>query len=213
MAIEVGRQYRLEYASVLAAAVTVTAISKASEAVVTASNTYANGDYVLFGQVDGMQELSYMVAKVKAVSGTNFTLEGVDSTNFGTWVAGGCQKVTTWGTIALATSVDFGSGSVDALDVTVLLDSTKQSQAGLIAQSDITVNLFSDYSASAQTAIDAAAYAATILAFRTTKSPSTNKRVWSGIPSTIGESVNVNQPITGSFTIINRSQRANKYLT
>lgn len=205
MAIEVGRQYRLEYASALASALTVTGISNASEAVVTASNSLTNGDYVFFGVVDGMYELSYMLCKIKSASGSGFTLDGVNSSTWGTWTAGTCQKVNTFSTIAKATTVDFGSGSVESLDVTVLLDATRSNMAGLLAQSDVTVNLYTDYSEAAQTAIDAAAFAGTVLAFRTTKL-SNHRRCFSGIPSTIGESVNVNQPISGSFTIVRRGR-------
>jgi hypothetical protein len=212
MAIEVGREYRLELGTTLGTALTVTGISKASEAVVTAVNTLEAGDYVFFGEVQGMVELSYIVARVKTPSGSAFTLEGVDSTAFGTWTSGACQEVTAWSTVALATSVDFGSGSAEEIDVTVLLDSTRQVQAGLLAQPTISVNVFSDYSSAAQAAIDTRAYASTVTPFRATKK-SGHKRLWAGIPSTIGESVNVNSPITGSFTIINRAARVVKYTT
>lgn len=209
---DAGRGYRTEVGTALAAAVTVTAISKASEAVVTASNTFSAGDWVLFGQVDGMTELSYMLARVKSPSGTQFTLEGVDSTNWGTWTAGGCQKITTWSTLADATGVDFGAGSVESLDATTLIDVTRISQAGLISLPDVTVNLFTNYAASVQTVIDTNAYAGTVTPFRFTKSNG-HKRGLSGIPSTVGESVSVNQLITGSFTIIRRSTRDIKYTT
>lgn len=212
MAVEAGRAYRTEIGTALASALTVTGISKASEAVVTATNTLVAGDYVMFGSVDGMQELSYIVARVKSPTGTQFTLEGIDSTNWGTWVSGGCQKVTTWTTIAQVTSVDFGSGSVNSLDATTLLDVTRISQAGLIALPDVSVNLFTDYSASAQAAIDTNAYAGTVIPFRFSKA-SGHKRLLAGIPSTVGESVSVDQLITGSFTVIRRSQRDTKYTT
>jgi hypothetical protein len=212
MAVEAGRSYRLEVGTALATALTVTAISKASEAVVTASNTLVAGDWVLFGSVDGMAELSFILARVKSPSGTQFTLEGIDSTNWGTWTAGTCQKVNTWSTLATATSVDFGAGSVDSLDATTLLDVTRISQAGLIALPDVTVQLFTDYSVAVQTTIDTNAYAGTVTPFRFTKA-SGHKRALSGIPSTIGESVSVNQLITGQFTIIRRSTRDVKYLT
>jgi 3-oxo-5alpha-steroid 4-dehydrogenase len=62
--------------------------------------------------------------------------------------------------------------------------------------------------------IEAADRGASVLAFdrfggggATRKSGA--RRVWSGIPSTIGESVNVNQPIAGSFNII---VKANQYM-
>lgn len=210
MAIEVGRQYTLEVGTAVAAALTVTGVSKAAEALVTASNSLTNGDYVMFAAVEGMIELSYLVARIKSASGTNFVLEGVDSQAWGTWTSGACSKITTWSVLSQATSVDFGSGSVEEIDVTVLQDATRQTQAGLIAQPSITVNLFTDYSATVQSAIDTNAYASTVTAFRATKR-SGHKRLFGGIPSTIGESVNINQPITGSFTIIQRSNRVVKY--
>lgn len=209
MGIEVGRNYRVEVGTTLAAALTVTAISKASEAVVTASNTYSAGDYVVFGAVDGMTELSYRVARVKSPSGASFTLEGLNSTSWGTWTAGTCQKIT-WATLAQATSVDFGAGSVESLDATTLLDVTRQAIAGLIAQPDVSINLFTDYSAAVQAAIDTNAYAGTVLPFKCTKN-SGHIRLFSGIPSTVGESVNVNQIISGSFTVIRRSIADTKY--
>lgn len=209
MAIEVGRQYRVEVSTTLATALTVTGISKASEAVVTASNSLVAGSYVLFGEVQGMSELSYRVARVKSPSGTSFTLEGINSTNWGTWTAGTCQLIT-WSTLSQATSVDFGAGSVESLDATTLLDTTRQSIAGLIAQPDVTVNLFTDYSQSVQTAIDTAALAGNIIAFKFTKQ-SGQVRALSGTPSTVGESVNVNQIISGSFTVVRRSVADTKY--
>lgn len=217
MAIEVGRQVRLEYGSALAAAMSVSGISKASAAVVNGSGfTVVAGDFIYLGQVDGMTELSYVVARVAsspAPTATAFTLEGIDSTNFGTWTAStGVQKVNTWATIAAATSVDFGAGSVESLDITTLIDSARQNTAGLLSRADVTVNLFSDYAASAQTAINAAALAGTITVFRVTKA-SGHKRLFSGIPSEIGESLNVNQPISGNFTIVQRSNRTVTYLT
>lgn len=212
MAIEAGRGYRLEVGTALAAAITVTAISKATEAVVTATNTFANGDFVVFGAVDGMTELSFLVARVKTVTGTNFVLEGVDSTNWGTWSAGNCQKVTTFSTISTATSIDFGAGSVDNLDATTLLDVTKQSLAGMIALPDVSVNLFTDYAQTVQSYIDAQALLGNVLPFRAARA-SGQRRCWAGIPSTVGESANVNQILSGSMSIIVRSTRYVKYNT
>jgi hypothetical protein len=216
MAIEVARNYRLEVGTVLAALSTVTGISKASEAIVSGSGfAVVAGDFVMFGAIEGMPELSYVVARVKATptpTATAFTLEGVNSTNFGTFVSGGFQRITTFATLATATSVDFGAGAVESLDATTLLDTTRQSIAGLLAQPDISVNLFTDAVSTVQDYIDATAQAGSIVPFRATK-PSGARRLFSGIPSTIGESVNVNQIIGGSFTVIPRSNRTVKYST
>jgi hypothetical protein len=212
MAIEAGRGYRLEVGTALAAALTVTGVSKATEAVVTATNTLANGDFVMFGAVDGMTELSYLTARVKTVSGSSFVLEGIDSTNWGTWTAGTCQRVTTFSTISTATSIDFGAGSVDNLDATTLLDVSKQSLAGMLALPDVSVNLFTDYVQTVQSYIDSQAILGNVLPFRAARA-SGQRRCWAGIPSTIGESANVNQILSGSLSIIVRSTRYVKYNT
>jgi hypothetical protein len=212
MPIEAGRGYRLEVGTALAAALTVTGISKATEAVVTATNTLANGDFVMFGPVDGMTELSYLTARVKTVSGSSFVLEGIDSTNWGTWSAGTCQRVTTFSTISTATSIDFGAGSVENLDATTLLDVSKQSLAGMLALPDVSVNLFTDYVQTVQSYIDAQAILGNVLPFRAVRA-SGQRRCWAGIPSTIGESANVNQILSGSLSIIVRSTRYVKYNT
>jgi hypothetical protein len=217
MPVEAGRQVRLEYGSTLSAAMTVTGISRASAAVVSGSGfAVVAGDFVYMGQVDGMVELSFVVARVAASptpTATAFTLEGIDSTNFGNWVSSpGVQRITAWTTIAQATSVDFGAGSVEQLPVTTLLDSTTQNIAGLLSRADVTVNLLTAYEVAAQAAIDTAALNGTILPFRVTR-PSGHRRLFSGQPSEIGESFNVNQPITGSFTIVQRSNRTVRYTT
>ena len=212
MTIEAGRAYRLEVGTALAAALTVTGISKAAEAVVTATNTLTNGDYVMFGAVDGMTELSFLPARVKSVSGTNFVLEGIDSTNWGTWTAGTCQRVTTWSTLSTATSIDFGAGSVDSLDATTLLDVSKQSLAGMLALPDVSVNLFTDNAQAVQAYVDGQAILGNVLPWRAARA-SGQRRAWAGIPSTIGESANVNQIISGSLTIVVRSTRYVRYNT
>jgi hypothetical protein len=214
MAIEVARNYRFEVGTVYGGDITITAISKAAQPVVTGTHSLIIGDYVLFGAIDGMSELSYVLARVSAISTTvSFTLEAADitnSTNFGTFVSGTAKKVTTFATLSTATSVDFGAGAVEALDVTTLVDIARQSTAGLLQRPDVTVQLFADVASTVQTFIDTSAQAGTILAFRATK-PSGARRLFAGMPSEIGESAQVNTPIGGSFTIIPRSQRIVKY--
>lgn len=211
MAIEAGRGYRVEVGTALAAALTVTAVSRASEAVVTATNTLTAGTWVMFGAVDGMFELSFQVARVKSPSGTQFTLEGVDSTNWGVWTAGTCQAITTWSTLGQATGVDFGAPSVDELDITSLLDVTKMKLAGLVDQPTVSINLFTDYSVAVQTSIDTAAYAGTVLPWRFRKA-SGQLRGLAAVPSAIGESAQVNQPISGTLSLIRYSKRDIKYV-
>ncbi|MBA4152484.1 MAG: hypothetical protein C0509_07980, partial [Acinetobacter sp.] len=85
--------------SALATAINITSITKAAPGVVTAANTFANGDAV-FLNVSGMTELNNRVFRVVNVAAGNFQLEavsgggGIDTTGFGTFVSGTVQKIT-----------------------------------------------------------------------------------------------------------------------
>lgn len=92
--INVWSKVAVAVQTLLGAAKTITAISKASPAVVTATHDYVIGDVILF-KVSGMRQLDYAVKRVSAISTTvSFTLEGVDSTTFDTFSSGTCEKIT-----------------------------------------------------------------------------------------------------------------------
>lgn len=116
--------------SALGSDITITGISKASEGVVTASNTLANGDFVVL-TVQGMYQLNDRVARVKSVSGTNFTLEGVDTTLFDTFTSGVANKITFGTSITTATSINASGGDFDFIDTTTIHGNAKTQMPGL----------------------------------------------------------------------------------
>jgi hypothetical protein len=116
--------------SALGADITITAISKASEGVVTATNTLANGDYVVLATL-GMWQLNERVARVKSVSGSGFTLEGVDTTAFDTFTSGTCNKITFGTSITTATSMSSSGGEFDFIDTTTIHGNAKTQMPGL----------------------------------------------------------------------------------
>lgn len=78
----------------LGAAVTATAISSASEGVVTAAaHGFANGDYVV-ANVAGMVQVHDRVFRIKGVTTDNFTLEDEDTTGHNEFVSGTFRKIT-----------------------------------------------------------------------------------------------------------------------
>ena len=85
-------------ASGYGAPITVTALSNASEAVATATNTLATGDYVEI--TSGWSRLNGKVARVKTATASNFTLEGIDTTsttNYPTGTGiGSVRKISGW---------------------------------------------------------------------------------------------------------------------
>ena len=70
------RSAKTEIQASLGSNVTITGISNASEAVVTASNSYSAGDLVVISAVVGMPKMNDIVVRVKSPSGTEFTCEG-----------------------------------------------------------------------------------------------------------------------------------------
>jgi hypothetical protein len=207
---DIGREYRLEVQSTADTAKTITGITKAPQAVVSAaSHGLTAGDYVLLS-VEGMDEVNDMVARVANTTTGTFELEGVNSTNFGTFANGTFREISAWMTVGQATAVDYGQGSAEEIDTTVLLDRTRRVEAGALALPPVTVSLFSNPTLAVEQLIENAAYGSTVLAWRATRKSGARK-VWAGIPSTIGESVSVNAAITGSFNIVVKSPRYLNY--
>lgn len=66
------------------AALTGTTISKASAAVCAVTNTYSNGDQVIIYNAVGMEQISGMTFTISSVSGSGFTLLGLNSSAFAT---------------------------------------------------------------------------------------------------------------------------------
>lgn len=124
-------QVAIAMQSALGAAITATAISKASEGIVTATNTLANGDYVVAVNIQGMRQLDDRVFRVKSASGSAFTLEGEDTTAFDTFVSGTFQKITFGTSITTATNLSSSGGGFDFIDTTTIHASAKSQMPGL----------------------------------------------------------------------------------
>lgn len=116
--------------SALGSAVTITGISKASEGVVTATNTFSNGDYVVLS-VQGMRQVDDRVFRVKSVSGSSFVLEGEDTTAFDTFSSGTCQKITFGTSITTATNISSSGGDFDFIDTTTIHQAARTQMPGL----------------------------------------------------------------------------------
>jgi hypothetical protein len=66
------------------AALTGTTITKASAAVASVTNTYSNGDQVVIYNAVGMEQISGMTFTISSVTGSQFTLLGLNSSAFAT---------------------------------------------------------------------------------------------------------------------------------
>lgn len=130
---QILKKVTLQIQTALASAKTITGISKASEAVVTGTHDYAIGDLIVITGVLGMTEINDKVVRVKSVSTTvSFVCEGINSTNWTTYVSGGtAEKVSTMGTFDNVTNLSLPDSPPTELDVTTIHDLEKQVVFGL----------------------------------------------------------------------------------
>lgn len=119
--------------SALGTAKNITAISKASEAVITGTHDFSIGDYILIDGVGGMTEINKRIVRVKAVSTTvSFTAESLDSTNWTTYTSGGtATKITSFVTFDNVTSFNYAEPQPNRIDVTTIHQNQKTEVFGL----------------------------------------------------------------------------------
>lgn len=156
--------------SALAVAKTITAISKATEAVVTATHDFSVGDYVLLSGVGGMTQINDRVVRVKAVSTTvSFTCEGIDSTNWTTWAStGNAQKITFGTSFDNITQVSLPDGAPDKVDTTTIHDDEKKTEFAHDAVQEGTLSLIANPLAAATLEVQSASLARARRAFLVT---------------------------------------------
>jgi hypothetical protein len=156
--------------SALGTAKTITGISKATEAIVTATHDFSVGDFIVIDGVAGMVEINKRVIRIKAVSTTvSFTCEGLDSTAFSTWASGGtASKVSTFLAFDNATSFSYPEPAPNRLDATTIHLSAKREIFGLDEAPQLSMNLLADPTAAHVVEMKAASIAKTTRVFKVT---------------------------------------------
>ncbi len=120
MDINVWSDVSVNVESVRGSAVPISAITKANPAVVTytGSDVLADGDVVLV-ICSGMLEIDYLVARVDSLNaaGNTFELEGVDSSDYGTFTSGNAYKLTFGNSADTFTDVNWSGGDSDDINI------------------------------------------------------------------------------------------------
>jgi len=166
---QVLRNAVTEIQSTLGSDLTITAISNASEAVITATNTLTAGDLVVISGVVGMPKINDRVVRVKSPSGTQFTAEGVNSTNWGTYSSGGvANEVTAFQTFDNISQLDLPDAGPDEIDVTAISDDERKIVFGHDSAQKGTLSLIADPLSAAVVEAAAAATDANRRVFRVT---------------------------------------------
>lgn len=125
--------------SAIAAAKTVTAITKANPGVASAvANGYSNGDFVLM-LAQGMKELNNRVLRVAGAATDAFNLEGEDTTNYSTFTSGSAQKITFGNTFSNFASVSVSGGEPDKIDATTIHDTIKKIRYGMFSAIEFSI--------------------------------------------------------------------------
>lgn len=126
-----GINTRVEIQSTIDTAKTVTAITKASPGVATSTaHGFVNGDVVVM-TVEGMGEINTIAVRVANVTANTFELEGVNTTNYGTFTSGTAAKVLTWDTFASLQNISLPNQSANRIDITTIHDTQAQETLGL----------------------------------------------------------------------------------
>ncbi len=125
---QILRNAVVQIQTALAAAKTITAISKVTEAVITGTHDFSVGDYILIEAVGGMTQINNRVVRVKTVSTTvSFVAEGLDSSSFTTYTSGGtAKKVTLGASFDNITQMDLPDATPDEIDATSIHDDERQ---------------------------------------------------------------------------------------
>lgn len=206
MSVPKGRNCRVEVALTFTTAKVVTAISKANPGVATSSaHALAEGAIGYWSGIVGMTELEKMAGSVDGTLTNTWNVEGVDTTNFGTFVSGNFNPAGTFSTLSPATSYQMGGGDADEIDMTTLLDTNRQIDYGMLGAETVSFDQLSDMQHVAVKFIEAAARAGTEVLFRVTHSNG-ERRVFYGVPTLPGESMQLSQAATGSFKVAVRGR-------
>ena len=128
---KVWKNVGVKMQSAIAAAKTITAITKANPAVCSSTaHGYSNGDTIML-LVEGMFQVDARVFRVAGVTTDTFQLEGENSTGFDDFISGTAQKVTLATNITTATTISASGGEFGMIDKTTIHQNTRSEMPGL----------------------------------------------------------------------------------
>jgi hypothetical protein len=170
MAAIKGQGAQLAISTAQASATTITGITAANPVVVTAVNTYANGDIVFLSGIVGPTNLNNRAFVVSAASGSGYTLKGEDGTGNTAWASGGSGFKQTMLAIVGGTNIQGFDGQASEIDVTTLQSQAKEFVLGLQDFGTLSFTLFQLLGDASQAALRKSKTAASTLAYSLTLS-------------------------------------------
>ena len=183
-------------------AITITAISKAVAAVVTATNTLAVGDVVLFGAVTGMPEINGLLGIVTVASGSSFTV-AIDSSGFATAGTTGTASPQTFSKVGNVQDFTPDGGTATVIDVTNMDSTAKEKRQGLQDNGNYALTYDADDTDVGQLRLIAARAAQAVVVFKQYYPGGLKIRAWQGFVQKITEPVaGVDKVLRCSATLV-----------
>ena len=179
--------------------ITITGITKAVAAVVTATNTLGVGDVVEFGSVTGMPEIFGLLGIVTVASGTSFTVN-IDSSAYAAAGTAGTAVPKTWTAVGNVKDYSGFDGAVSELDKTNLQSGAMEYAAGLQDFGQMTMNVDVDNTDAGQLALRAAKTTAATKAFKLAL-PNGKLRTFKGFVKKFSETGGVNAIVKASVDV------------
>lgn len=179
--------------------ITITAITKATAAVVSATNTLAVGDSVVFGTVTNMPEIAGRIGIVTAATGSSFTVN-IDSSGFAAAGTAGTAVPKTWTAVNNCKSYSGFDGQKSEIDVSNMQSAAKEFIPGLEDFGQLTLELDVDNTDAGQLALRANKSSNVRTYFNLTL-PNGKKRVFQGFVKQVSEQAGVDQVVKASAVI------------
>ncbi len=185
------------------ASISITAISKAVAAVVTAVNTLAIGDVVLFGAVTGMPEINGLIGIVSVASGSSFTAGNIDSSGFATAGTTGTASPQTFARVGNVQDFTPDGGTATVIDVTNMDSTAKEKRQGLQDNGNYALTYDADDTDVGQLRLLAARAAQAVVVFKQFYPGGLKIRAWQGFVQKVTEPVaGVDKVLRCSATIV-----------
>lgn len=180
----------------------ITGITKAASAVVTATNTLKVGDIVIFGGVTGMPEIAGMLGIVTAATTTSFTVN-IDTSGFVAVGTTGSATPQTFSKVGGVTDFTPDGGTASVIDITELDSDAKEKRQGLQDFGNYSLSYHADDTDAGQLALIAARASQSTVVFKTVYPGSFKVRAFFGFVQKISEPVaGVDKTLNGSATIV-----------
>ena len=199
---QVAQQSKFYVSGTPGSNISITAITKAASAVVTATNTLAVGDVVIFGAVTGMPEINGLLGIVTAATSPSFTV-AIDSSGFANAGTTGTATPQTFSKIGNVQDFSPDGGTANVIDVSNLESVAKEKRQGLQDMGNYSLTYDTDDTDVGQLALIASRTAQAVKVFKQVYPGGLKIRAWQGFVQKVTEPVaGVDKVLRSSATIV-----------